>query len=83
VVSKVRERLAVSKQEAQKFDMERFTLKKLSESEVRKEYEINISNTFEPFENLNDTEDINGAWEYTRLKIITKPQLQRVKVCKN
>jgi hypothetical protein len=36
-VAKVRERLVVSKQEAQKFDAERFNLKKLSELEVRKQ----------------------------------------------
>jgi endonuclease/exonuclease/phosphatase family metal-dependent hydrolase len=38
VVKKVRERLAVSKQAARKFDVERFNLKKLSELEVIKEY---------------------------------------------
>jgi endonuclease/exonuclease/phosphatase family metal-dependent hydrolase len=42
VVAKVRERLAVSKQAAQKFDVERFNLKKLSELEVRKKYQIKI-----------------------------------------
>jgi hypothetical protein len=36
LVAKVRERLAVSKQEAQMFDAERFDLKNLSELEVRK-----------------------------------------------
>jgi endonuclease/exonuclease/phosphatase family metal-dependent hydrolase len=36
VVAKVRERLAISKQAAQKFDTDRFNLKKLSELEVRK-----------------------------------------------
>jgi hypothetical protein len=36
VVAKVRERLAVSKQEAQKFDGERFNLRKLNELEVGK-----------------------------------------------
>jgi len=81
-VFKVRGRQAVSKQAAQKFDVERFTLKKLSEPDVRKECEINISNTFAPFENLINKGDINGAWEYTRLKIITKSQPQRVKFCK-
>jgi hypothetical protein len=35
VVTKVRERLAVSKQEAQKFDVERFNLNKLSELDIR------------------------------------------------
>ena len=40
VVAKVRERLAVSKQAAQKFDGERFNLRKLNEKEVRKQYKI-------------------------------------------
>jgi len=44
LVAKVRERLAVSKQEAQKFDVERFNLRKLHELEVKKQYQINISN---------------------------------------
>ena len=35
VVSKVRERFTVSKQAAQKFDVGRFNLRKLSELEVR------------------------------------------------
>jgi hypothetical protein len=46
VVVKVREGLAVSQQEAQKFNVERFNLKKLSELEVRKQYQIKISNRF-------------------------------------
>jgi len=37
VVAKVRERLAVSKQEVQKFDAERFNLRKLNQLEVRKQ----------------------------------------------
>jgi hypothetical protein len=40
VVANVRERLAVSKQEAQKFEGERFKLRKLNEMEVRKQYQI-------------------------------------------
>jgi len=36
VVTRVRERLAVSKQVAQKFDGERFNLRNLNELEVRK-----------------------------------------------
>jgi hypothetical protein len=46
VVAKVRERLAVNKQEAQKFDAERFKLRQLRELEVRKQYQIEISNRF-------------------------------------
>jgi len=38
VVAKVRERVAVSKPEAHKFDVERFNLRKLNELEVRKKY---------------------------------------------
>jgi hypothetical protein len=63
VVANVRERLAVSKQAALKFDGERFNLKKLSELEVRKQYQIKISNRFSALENLNVSEDINRAWE--------------------
>jgi len=44
VVAKVRERLAVSKQKAQKFNVERFKLRKLNELEIRKQYQIKISN---------------------------------------
>jgi hypothetical protein len=63
VVAKVRERLAVSKQAAQKFEAERFNLKKLSELEVRKQYHLKISNKFAALENLNVSEDINRVWE--------------------
>jgi len=52
VVAKVRERLAVSKQAAQKFDGERFNLRKLNELEVRKHYQIEITNRFAALENL-------------------------------
>jgi glycine betaine/choline ABC-type transport system substrate-binding protein len=53
VVANVRERLAVIKQAAQKFDAERFNLKKLSELEFRNQYQIKISNRFAALENLN------------------------------
>jgi copper oxidase (laccase) domain-containing protein len=42
VVAKVRERLAVSKQAAQKFNVERFKLRKLNEVGVRKQYQIKV-----------------------------------------
>jgi hypothetical protein len=63
VVAIVRERLAVSKQAAQKFDAERFNLKKPSELEVRKQHKLKISNRFAALENLNAGEDIYTAWE--------------------
>jgi len=46
--------LAVSKQAAQKFYVERFTLRKLSEIEVRKQYQVKISNWFVALENFLD-----------------------------
>ena len=43
--------------------MEGFNLKKLIELEVRKQYQIKISNRFAALENLSDSEDFNKAWE--------------------
>jgi hypothetical protein len=57
VVSKFRERVAVSKQVAQKFDVARFNLRKLSDLEDRKQYQIEISKMFTAFEKLNVSED--------------------------
>jgi glycine betaine/choline ABC-type transport system substrate-binding protein len=69
VVANVRERLAVIKQVAQKFDAERFNLKKLSELEVRNQYQIKISKRFAALENLNVSEDINRAWENIKKRV--------------
>ena len=63
MVAKVGERLAVSKQAAQKFDGERFNLRKLNDLQVRKQYQIGITNRFTALENLRDEDDINMAWE--------------------
>jgi len=52
MVAKVRERLAVSKQAAQKFDVERFNLRRLSDLEDRKQYQTMISKMFAAFEKL-------------------------------
>jgi hypothetical protein len=71
VVAEVRERLAVSKQAAQKFDWEKFNLRKLNELEIRKQYHIKITNRFPALENLIDGEDINRAWENVKENIKT------------
>ena len=63
VVAKVRERLAVSKQPAQKFDVERYNLIIARELQVRKQYQIKISNRFAVLKNLNVSKNANGAWE--------------------
>jgi hypothetical protein len=43
VATKVRERLAVSKQEDKKFDVERFNFRTLSELDVTKQCQIKVS----------------------------------------
>jgi hypothetical protein len=55
--------LAVSKQVAHRFGVKRFNLTQLSEVEVRKQYQIKISNRFAALENLNDSQDIHRAWK--------------------
>jgi len=71
VVAKVRERLAISKQAAQRFDEERFNLRKLNELEVRKQYQIEITNRLQLQRTLRDDEDINRAWESIKENIKT------------
>ena len=51
--------------------MERFNLRKLSELEVRKQYQIEIANRFVALENLSDGEDINRSWENIKENIKT------------
>jgi hypothetical protein len=46
VVAKVTEKLTVSKQAAQNFDVEKFNLRNRREREVREQYQIKISNRF-------------------------------------
>jgi len=60
VIAKVRERLAVRKQDAQRFDRQRFNLRKLNEPEVRERYQIEITNRFAALENLNNDEDLGA-----------------------
>jgi len=69
--------LAVSKQTAQKFDVEKFNLKTLSELDARKQYQIKISDRFTALWNLNDSKDINRAWENIKENIKTSPRESR------
>ena len=62
MVAKVRERLAVSKQSAQKFDWESFNLRKLNELLVRKQCQIEIMKMLAALENLSDSDEISRAW---------------------
>jgi len=71
VIAKVRERLAVGKQAAQRFDRQRYNLRKLNEPEVREQHKIEITNMFAALENLNDDEDVNRIWENIKENIQT------------
>ena len=70
-VAKFSERLAVSKQAAQKLDGERFNLRKLKDREVKKQYQIENTNRFAALGDISDDEDINKAWENIKENIKT------------
>jgi hypothetical protein len=71
VVAKVRERLAVRKQAAQTYDGERFNPRKLNDLEVRKQYQIEITNRFAALENVSNDKEIYRAWENIKGNIKT------------
>jgi len=71
VIAKVRERLAVGKQAAQRFARQRFNLRKLNEPEVMQQYQTEITNRFAALENLNNDEDVNRTWENMKGNIQT------------
>jgi hypothetical protein len=50
---------------------EGFNIRKLKDLEVRKQYQIDITNRFAALGNLSDDEDINRAWENIRENIKT------------
>jgi hypothetical protein len=59
VVRKVRERLADSKQAAQKIDKERFNPKNLMKEKLKKSYQVTLRNRFAAMDNLEDNGHIN------------------------
>ena len=56
--------------------MERFNLRKLSDLEVRKQYQIKISIRLAVLENLNKSEEINKLQK--TLQRVSKPQLKSI-----
>jgi hypothetical protein len=52
VVTKVRERRAMSKRAARKVDTERFIVKTLNEGDVKEQYQVTIRNMFAALGNL-------------------------------
>ena len=67
-MAKFRERLAVGKQAAQRFDRQRFNLRKLNEPEVREQNQVEITNSFAALENLNGDEGVDRVWENIKEK---------------
>jgi hypothetical protein len=65
------EKISVSKRARQKFDLERFDLKKLDDVEVKKKYQVEISNRFAVLESPDESFDSNKAWENIRENIKT------------
>ena len=61
----------MGKQAAQRFDRQRFNLRKLNEPEVREQYQIEIINKSAALENLNDDEEVNRTWENIKENIQT------------
>jgi hypothetical protein len=66
VVAKVRDILAVNKQRSQRFNMERFNLKKLNDVEGKEQFSVEVSNRFAALEDLDTEVEINSAWETIR-----------------
>jgi hypothetical protein len=49
--------------------MGRFNVKKLNEGDIKEHYQVTIRNKFAAVENLEDSGDINMAWDNIREKI--------------
>jgi len=65
----------VGKQAAQRFDRQRFNLRKLNEPEVREQYQVEITNRFAALENSDDDEDVNRTWENIKENIQTSAKI--------
>jgi hypothetical protein len=70
-VAKLRERISVSKRARQNFNLEGFDVKKLDDVEVKKKYQVEISNRFTALESLDESFEIDNAWESIRENIKT------------
>jgi hypothetical protein len=54
--------------------LKKCNLRKLNKLEVRKKYQIKVSNEYAALENLNDGQDIKRAWENNKENIKTSAQ---------
>ena len=65
---------SVNKQHKSLMWKDRFNLRMVSELEVRKQYQIEVSDRFAAVENLNDSKDINRAWQNIKYNIRTSTE---------
>jgi hypothetical protein len=67
----------VNKQRSQRFDMERFNLKKFNYVEGKEQFRIEISNRFAALVDLDTQVEITSAWETIRenISILAKESL--------
>jgi hypothetical protein len=63
--------LAINNQTTQNFDVERFNLRKLSDLEFRKQYQMKTSNRFAALENFSKSDNINRARENIKKNLQT------------
>jgi hypothetical protein len=70
-VAKLRERISVSKGARQNFYLEWFYKKNLNDVEIKEKYQAEIWNIFDVLGSLDDSFDINNAWENIRENIKT------------
>jgi hypothetical protein len=78
VLAKIRERISVSKQTRQNLDSELFCLRRLDDVKVKEKYQVEISKRFAASVRLDESSDINNAWENIRenIKISAKDNLR-------
>ena len=69
-LQKLGKRLTVRKPAAQKVEGERFNCRRLNELEVRKQYQIKLSNRFAALNNLIYSKNIGRAWQNVKEHII-------------
>jgi hypothetical protein len=70
-LAKLREKISVRKQARQKFDLEVFDVKNLGDVEVKEKYQLEISNRFAALQSVDESFDINNAWESIRENFMT------------
>jgi uncharacterized FlaG/YvyC family protein len=70
----------VSKRAARKVDTEILNVKELNEEDVKEQYQVTIRNKFAALQNLEDSGDINRAWDNIRQNIKTSAQ-ERLGCC--